>query len=60
MTYQELENENHDLNLQIMKLSNNLDNTKNTLKKYKEENKSLQDYILKELVPKIIKKNGEL
>ena len=59
MTYQELENKNHDLNLQIMELSNNLDNTKNILKKYKKENKTLTDYILKKLKDFNISK-GEL
>ena len=52
MTYQELTNENHDLELQIMKLSNDLDKAKNTLKKYKEKNKSLYSYILKKLTNK--------
>jgi hypothetical protein len=52
MTYQELTNENHDLKLQIMKLSNDLDKAKNTLKKYKEKNKSLYSYILKKLTNK--------
>ena len=33
MTYQELLNENHDLNLQIMKLCNDLDKAKNDYKK---------------------------
>tara|TARA_Y100000401_G_scaffold43490_1_gene33201 strand:- start:4785 stop:4964 length:180 start_codon:yes stop_codon:yes gene_type:complete len=59
MTYQELENKNHDLQLEIMGLSNNLDNTKNTLKKYKKENKTLTDYILKKLKDFNISK-GEL
>jgi DNA integrity scanning protein DisA with diadenylate cyclase activity len=49
MTYQELENENHDLNLQIMKLCNDLDKEKNTIKRYRKKNKSLTDYILKKL-----------
>ena len=52
MTYQELTNENHDLELQIMKLSNDLDKAKNTLKKCKEKNNSLHDYILKKLTNK--------
>jgi len=49
MTYQELVNENHDLNLQIMKLCNDLDKAKNTIKRYRKKNKSLTDYILKKL-----------
>tara|TARA_R100000655_G_scaffold47968_1_gene85276 strand:+ start:2933 stop:3121 length:189 start_codon:yes stop_codon:yes gene_type:complete len=49
MTYQELENEKHDLNLQIMKLCNDLDKAKNTIKRYRKKNKSLTDYILKKL-----------
>jgi len=49
MTYQKLVNENHDLNLQIMKLCNDLDKAKNTIKRYRKKNKSLTDYILKKL-----------
>ena len=56
MTYQELLNENHDLNLQIMKLSNDLDKAKNTLKKSKKEINDLTQYIIKKLEEKGYKK----
>ena len=52
MTYQQLLNENHDLNLQIMKLSNDLDKAKNTLKKSNKEIKDLTDYAIKKLKEK--------
>jgi|TARA_A100001518_G_C1178408_1_gene27441 cell division septum initiation protein DivIVA len=52
MTYQQLLNENHDLNLQIMKLSNDLDKAKNTLKKSKKEINDLTQYIIKKLEEK--------
>lgn len=56
MTYQDLLNENHDLNLQIMKLSNDLDKAKNTLKKSNKEIKDLTQYIIKKLEEKGYKK----
>ena len=56
MTYQELLNENHDLNLQIMKLSNDLNKAKNTLKKSKKEINDLTQYIIKKLEEKGYKK----
>ena len=56
MTYQQLLNENHDLNLQIMKLSNDLDKAKNTLKKSNKEIKDLTDYAIKKLEEKGYKK----
>ena len=37
MTYQKLVNENHDLNLQIMKLCNDLDKAKNKIKRYRKK-----------------------
>ena len=52
MTYQELLNENHDLNLQIMKLSNDLDKAKNAFKKSNKELKDLTQYIIKKLEKK--------
>jgi len=56
MTYQELLNENHDLNLQIMKLSNDLNKAKNILKKSNKEIKDLTDYAIKKLEEKGYKK----
>ena len=56
MTYQELLNENHDLNLQIMKLSNDLNKAKNILKKSKKEINDLTQYIIKKLEEKGYKK----
>ena len=47
MTYQELLNENHDLNLQIMKLSNDLDKAKKAFKKSNKELKDLTQYLIK-------------
>ena len=52
MTYQQLLNENHDLNLQIMKLSNDLDKAKNAFKKSNKELKDLTQYIIKKLEKK--------
>jgi len=52
MTYQDLLNENHDLNLQIMKLSNDLDKAKNAFKKSNKELKDLTQYIIKKLEKK--------
>ena len=52
MTYQHLLNENHDLNLQIMKLSNDLDKAKNAFKKSNKELKDLTQYIIKKLEKK--------
>ena len=56
MTYQELLNENHDLNLQIMKLSNDLNKAKNILKKSNKEINDLTQYIIKKLEEKGYKK----
>ena len=52
MTYQDLLNENHDLNLQIMKLSNDLDKAKNAFKKSNKEINDLTQYIIKKLEKK--------
>ena len=52
MTYQELLNENHDLNLEIMKLSNDLNKAERLLFEANKEINDLTQYIIKKLEEK--------